>query len=108
MSSAKQTPEQSSRFEVFTGTVQEFLRAGVTINGQQLDTVSFSILARYGLAKIAGCEVKKDPSKRGRCGIIYRLQGKSGFSVNVPNKVEIVASTQQTETSEETDSLESM
>lgn len=83
------------KFQSFTGTAQEFIKAGVTVNGATLDTASFSILARYGIAKMQGLEVKADPSKRGRCGSVYKLQGHSGFVVKVP--VQNVVEEQQKE-----------
>ena len=79
-------------YKSFKGTAREFIAAGVTINGKEINQPGLSIMAQYGVAKIVG-EVPRPEGKKGHPEKIYLIQGKSGLRVEHNE----VAATNQTE-----------
>lgn len=82
-------------YKSFKGTAREFLAAGVTINGKEINQPGLSLMAQYGVAKIVG-EVPRPEGKRGHPEKIYLIQGKSGLkveynAVTVTNELECTA-----------------
>lgn len=67
-------------YKSFKGTAREFLAAGVTINGKEINQPGLSLMAQYGVAKIVG-ELPRPEGKRGHAEKIYLIQGKSGLRV---------------------------
>lgn len=67
-------------YKSFKGTAREFIAAGVTINGKEINQPGLSLMAQYGVAKIVG-EVPRPEKKRGHPEKIYLIQGKSGLKV---------------------------
>ncbi len=65
----------------FTGTAAEIVSKGVKINGVEVDAVAMSILAKYGLVKTVGEEVKSE-HKRGRRGKILAFVPGVEFNVS--------------------------
>ena len=41
-------------YKSFKGTAREFIAAGVTINGKEINQPGLSLMAQYGVAKIVG------------------------------------------------------
>ena len=70
----------SSALPVFTGTAHEIMQQCITLNGELLDSVAFSILLRYNLVEVLGVKAKEEFSrKRGRVPKIFRLVSREGF-----------------------------
>ena len=70
----------SSALPVFTGTAHEIMQQAITLNGELLDSVAFSILLRYNLVEVLGVKAKEEFSrKRGRAPKIFRLISREGF-----------------------------
>lgn len=67
-------------YKSFTGSASELIHMGVTVNGKPLDAVGCSILHRYGAIKAVGTEAKPE-HRRGRAGVVFKVQGKPGFVV---------------------------
>lgn len=67
-------------YKSFKGTAREFIAAGVTINGKEINQPGLSLMAQYGVAKIVG-EVPRPEGKKGHPEKIYLIQGKSGLRV---------------------------
>lgn len=67
-------------YKSFKGTAREFISAGVTINGKEINQPALSLMAQYGVAKIVG-EVPRPEKKRGHAEKIYLIVGKSGLKV---------------------------
>lgn len=66
--------------QVFKGTSSELMQQCITLNGELLDSVAFSILLRYGLIEVIGVKTKEEFSrKRGRIPKVFRLTSKEGF-----------------------------
>ena len=75
-------------YKSFKGTAREFIAAGVTINGKEINQPGLSLMAQYGVAKIVG-EVPRPEGKRGHPDKIYQVNGKAGLRVeymDVPKK----------------------
>ena len=51
-------------YKSFKGTAREFIAAGVTINGKEINQPGLSLMAQYGVAKIVG-EVPRPEGKKG-------------------------------------------
>ena len=82
-------------YKSFKGTAREFIHAGVTINGKDINQPGLSLMAQYGVAKIIG-EVQRPEGKRGHPEKIYEIRGKSGLRVEynshiVTNQLECIA-----------------
>ena len=67
-------------YKSFKGTAREFIAAGVTINGKEINQPGLSLMAQYGVAKIVG-EVPRPEGKKGHPEKIYAIIGKSGLRV---------------------------
>ena len=67
-------------YKSFKGTAREFIAAGVTINGKEINQPGLSLMAQYGVAKIVG-EVPRPEGTKGHPEKIYLIQGKSGLKV---------------------------
>ena len=68
-------------YKSFKGTVREFIAAGVTINGKEINQpAGLSLMAQYGVAKIIG-EVPRPEGKKGHPEKIYAINGKAGLRV---------------------------
>ena len=67
-------------YKSFKGTVREFIAAGVTINGKEINQPGLSLMAQYGVAKIVG-EVPRPEGKKGHPEKIYQINGKAGLRV---------------------------
>ena len=68
-------------YKSFKGTAREFIAAGVTINGKEINQpAGLSLMAQYGVAKIVG-EVPRPEGKRGHAEKIYSINGKAGLRV---------------------------
>ena len=67
-------------YKAFKGTAREFIAAGVTINGKEINQPGLSLMAQYGVAKIVG-EVPRPEVKKGHPEKIYAIIGKSGLRV---------------------------
>ena len=67
-------------YKSFKGTAREFIAAGVTINGKEINQPGLSLMAQYGVAKIIG-EVPRPEGKRGHNEKIYQVNGKAGLRV---------------------------
>ena len=67
-------------YKSFKGTAREFIAAGVTINGKEVNQPGLSLMAQYGVAKIVG-EVPRPEGKRGHPEKIYQINGKAGLRV---------------------------
>ena len=80
------------QYKLFRGTAREFIAAGVTINGKEINQPGLSLMAQYGVAKIVG-EVPRPEGKKGHPEKIYLIQGKSGLKVEYNE----VTATNQTE-----------
>lgn len=66
--------------QTFTGTSTELMQQCITLNGELLDSVAFSILLRYNLVEVLGVKAKEEFSrKRGRAPKIFRLTSREGF-----------------------------
>ena len=66
--------------QTFTGTSTELMQQCITLNGELLDSVAFSILLRYNLVEVLGVKAKEEFSrKRGRAPKIFRLISREGF-----------------------------
>ena len=62
------------------GTSTELMQQCITLNGELLDSVGFSILLRYKLIEVIGERTKEEFSrKRGRIPKIFRLVSKEGL-----------------------------
>ena len=73
----------------FVGTSSEIMQQCITLNGELLDSVAFSILLRYGLIAAIGQKPKEQFSrKRGRVPKIFRLVSKEGFVFSKLDKVQ--------------------
>ena len=73
-------------YKSFKGTAREFIAAGVTINGKEINQPGLSLMAQYGVAKIMG-EVPRPDGKRGQPEKIYLIHGKSGLRVEYREEV---------------------
>ena len=70
----------SSALPVFTGTSSELMQQAITLNGELIDSVGFSILLRYGMIEVIGEKAKEQFSrKRGRIPKIFRLVSREGL-----------------------------
>ena len=67
-------------YKSFKGTAREFIAAGVTINGKEINQPGLSLMAQYGVAKIVG-EVPRPEGKKGHPEKIYVINGKAGLRV---------------------------
>ena len=81
-------------YKSFKGTAREFIAAGVTINGKEINQPGLSLMAQYGVVKIVG-EVPRPEGKRGHPEKIYQIVGKSGLEVeynlvNEANQLECI------------------
>ena len=66
--------------QIFEGTSTELMQQAITLNGELLDSVGFSILLRYKLIEVIGERTKEEFSrKRGRTPKIFRLVSKEGL-----------------------------
>lgn len=66
--------------QTFEGTSSELMQQAITLNGELLDSVAFSILLRYSMIEVIGEKVKEQFSrKRGRIPKIFRLVSKEGL-----------------------------
>ena len=66
--------------QVFEGTSTELMQQCITLNGELLDSVAFSILLRYKLIEVIGEKAKEQFSrKRGRIPKIFRLVSREGL-----------------------------
>ena len=74
-------------YKSFKGTSREFIAAGVTINGKEINQPGLSLMAQYGVAKIVG-EVPRPEGKRGHPEKIYVINGKAGLRVDWKETVE--------------------
>lgn len=54
------------------GSSSEIVKAGTFINGQQVDVVGLSVLAKYGMIQIVGKQEKVE-GRKGKPGNIYRI-----------------------------------
>ena len=72
-------------YKSFKGTAREFIAAGVTINGKEINQPGLSLMAQYGVAKIVG-EVPRPEGKRGHAEKIYQVNGKAGLRVEYQEK----------------------
>ena len=72
-------------YKSFKGTAREFIAAGVTINGKEINQPGLSLMAQYGVAKIVG-EVPRPEKKKGHPEKIYAIMGKSGLKVDFKEK----------------------
>lgn len=61
-----------SSTEYIQGSASEIVQAGTYINGQQVDAVAISVLAKYGIIETIG-KAEKVQGKRGKVGNIYRI-----------------------------------
>ena len=82
-------------YKSFKGTAREFIAAGVTINGKEINQPGLSLMAQYGVAKIVG-EVPRPEGNKGHPEKIYLIQGKSGLrieynEVTTTNQAECIA-----------------
>ena len=75
-------------YKSFKGTAREFIAAGVTINGKEINQPGLSLMAQYGVAKIVG-EVPRPDGKRGHPEKIYSIQGKAGLKVEYNSSIEV-------------------
>ena len=81
-------------YKSFKGTAREFIAAGVTINGKEINQPGLSLMAQYGVAKIVG-EAPRPEGKRGHNEKIYQVNGKAGLKVeynlmNEANQLECI------------------
>lgn len=74
------------QYKTFKGTAREFLAAGVTINGKEINQPALSLMAQYGVAKIVG-EVPRPEGKKGHAEKVYQIVGKSGLRVEFREEV---------------------
>lgn len=66
--------------QTFEGTSTELMQQTITLNGELLDSVAFSILLRYGMIEVIGEKAKEQFSrKRGRIPKIFRLVSREGL-----------------------------
>ena len=66
--------------QIFEGTSTELMQQCITLNGELLDSVAFSILLRYSMIEVIGERTKEEFSrKRGRTPKIFRLVSREGF-----------------------------
>ena len=66
--------------QIFEGTSTELMQQAITLNGELLDSVGFSILLRYKLIEVIGERTKEEFSrKRGRTPKIFRLVSREGL-----------------------------
>ena len=64
----------------YEGTSTELMQQAITLNGELLDSVAFSILLRYNLIEVLGVKAKEEFSrKRGRAPKIFKLVSREGF-----------------------------
>ena len=73
-------------YKSFKGTAREFIAAGVTINGKEINQPGLSLMAQYGVAKIVG-EVPRPEGKKGHPEKIYSINGKAGLWVEYREEV---------------------
>ncbi len=59
--------------DFYEGTSTEFVNAGVQVNGQKIDAVGVSVLAKYGIIEVVG-KAEKIEGKRGKVGNIFRIK----------------------------------
>lgn len=63
---------------VYRGTVSQFIKAGIKLNGMQMDAVSLSALGRYKLIP----QVAEHKPARGRSAAVYEIKnGNAGFEL---------------------------
>lgn len=58
--------------DYIVGTASDLVHKGVHINGQKVDTVGISVLAKYGIIETVG-KAEKVQGKRGKVGNIYKI-----------------------------------
>ena len=58
--------------EFIEGTASEIIASGAFINGQKVDAIAISVLAKYGIIQNVG-PAEKVQGKRGKVGSIYRI-----------------------------------
>lgn len=58
--------------DYIVGTASDLVYQGVHINGQKVDTVGISVLAKYGIIETVG-KAEKVQGKRGKVGNIYKI-----------------------------------
>ena len=64
----------------YEGTSTELMQQGISLNGELLDSVGFSILLRYKLIECIGEKVKEKHSRvRGRTPKVFRLVSREGL-----------------------------
>lgn len=73
------------QYKSFKGTAQEFMAQGIKVNGAVVDAVALCIMAKYGVAKVVGY-AEKPANVRGKAPMIYSIQGKPGFKVEIPSE----------------------
>ena len=72
--------ETTNNLPIFEGTAHEIMQQAITLNGELLDSVAFSILLRYNLIEVLGVKAKEEFSrKRGRAPKIFRLVSREGL-----------------------------
>ena len=73
-------------YKSFKGAAREFIAAGVTINGKEINQPGLSLMAQYGVARIVG-EVPRPEGKKGHPEKIYQINGKAGLRVEYREEV---------------------
>lgn len=61
-----------STLEYIEGSASEIVSAGTFVNGQKIDAVGISVLAKYGIIQVVG-KAEKVEKKRGKVGNIFRI-----------------------------------
>lgn len=59
------------------GTASELVSVGLVLNGQKVDAVGVSVLAKYGIIETVG-KAPKIEGKRGKVGNVYRVKKIAG------------------------------
>ena len=72
-------------YKSFKGTAREFIAAGVTINGKEINQPGLSLMAQYGVAKIVG-EVPRPEGKKGILRKSMQSMVKRGCGWNTAKK----------------------
>lgn len=68
-------------YKSFKGTAREFIAAGVTINGKEINQPGLSLMAQYGVAKIVG-EVPRPEGKKGHPEKSIKSMVRQGYGWN--------------------------
>lgn len=82
-------PMRDKKYEHYVGTAQNYIQAGVEINGLPVDSVALSILSRFGVVKVVG-KTERKPDQRGKASTIYSIQGRPGLSVSIPETAPVL------------------